>query len=75
MSSRSRSSSQPRENRRIYVTGFSYKEDEHDMKKIFKKYGKVEDFSWKGKYFFVVNSGSVFNVCRHMKPQMRQRRL
>jgi len=26
------------------------------MKKIFKKYGKVEDFSWKGKYFFVVIS-------------------
>ena len=44
------------------------------MKKMFKKYGKVEDFSWKGKYFFVVISDSVFNVCRHMKPLMKLRK-
>jgi hypothetical protein len=24
------------------------------MKKIFKKYGRIDEFSWKGKYFFVV---------------------
>jgi arginine/serine-rich splicing factor 7 len=24
------------------------------MKKMFKKYGKIVEFSWKGKFFFVV---------------------
>lgn len=30
------------------------------MKKIFKKYGKIDEFSWKGKYFFVVNYIKLF---------------
>jgi arginine/serine-rich splicing factor 7 len=55
--SSSSESSYIKANRRIYVTGYSYKEDQHDMKKIFKKYGHIEDFSWKGKYFFVVRGG------------------
>lgn len=54
-SSSSSDSSEAKANRRIYVTGYSHKEDQHDMKKMFKKYGKIDEFSWKGKYFFVVN--------------------
>jgi len=57
MSSTSSSeSSAVKVNRRIYITGYSAKEDEHDIKKIFKKYGKIDEFSWKGKYCFVVNA-------------------
>ena len=41
------------------------------MKKLFKKYGKVEDFSWKGKYFFVVIRAAVFNVCRPTRLKKR----
>lgn len=53
-SSSSSEASKSETGRRIYVTGYSSKEDSHDMKKIFKKYGKIEEFSWKGKYFFIV---------------------
>ncbi|CAK75311.1 unnamed protein product (macronuclear) [Paramecium tetraurelia] len=50
-SSRSRS---PRKNKkRVYVTGYSLKEDQHDIKKLFKKFGKIEEFAWKGKYCFI----------------------
>jgi arginine/serine-rich splicing factor 7 len=38
------------------VTGYSSKEDQHEMKKLFKKFGKIEEFSWKGKFCFIVNS-------------------
>jgi hypothetical protein len=56
MSSSSSSSSSDRgsSKKRIYVTGYSSKEDPHDIKKIFKKFGKIEEFSWKGKFCFIV---------------------
>lgn len=56
MSSSSSSSSSDRavSKRRIYITGYSSKEDPHDIKKIFKKFGKIEEFSWKGKFCFIV---------------------
>ena len=54
--------------RRIYVTGYSSKEDSHDMKKIFKRYGKIEEFSWKGKYFFIVN----FYIFKEMIIQLKK---
>ncbi len=56
MSSLSSSESEIKVNRRIYVTGYSMKEDQHDIKKLFKKYGKIDEFSWKGKYCFIVKN-------------------
>lgn len=53
-SSSSASSTKGSSRRRIYITGYSSKEDPHDIKKIFKKYGKIEEFSWKGKFCFIV---------------------
>lgn len=41
--------------RRVYVTGYSLKETLEEMKQIFEKYGTIEEFSWKGRFFFVVN--------------------
>lgn len=42
--------------RRIYITGYSSKEDPSEIKKLFKKYGKIEEFSWKGKFCFIVTT-------------------
>lgn len=53
-SSSSRSRTPKRNKKRVYVTGYSLKEDQHDIKKAFKKYGKIEEFAWKGKYCFIV---------------------
>lgn len=44
------------------------------MKKIFKKYGKIEEFSWKGKYFFIVIN-DVFIFYRLIRIKMKQKRL
>ncbi|CAK86179.1 unnamed protein product (macronuclear) [Paramecium tetraurelia] len=52
-SSSSRSRSPKKNKKRVYVTGYSLKEDQHDIKKLFKKFGKIEEFAWKGKYCFI----------------------
>ncbi|CAD8067175.1 unnamed protein product [Paramecium primaurelia] len=52
-SSSSRSQSPKKNKKRVYVTGYSLKEDQHDIKKLFKKFGKIEEFAWKGKYCFI----------------------
>lgn len=41
--------------RKLYITGFSSRDDEHDIKKSFKKYGKIDEVSWKGRFCFLVN--------------------
>ena len=40
--------------RKLYITGFSSRDDEHDIKKSFKKYGKIDEVSWKGRFCFLV---------------------
>jgi arginine/serine-rich splicing factor 7 len=40
--------------RKLYITGFSSRDDEHDIKKVFKKYGKIDEVSWKGRFCFLV---------------------
>jgi arginine/serine-rich splicing factor 7 len=40
--------------RKIYVTGYSSRDDEKDIKKLFKKYGKIDEVSWKGRFCFIV---------------------
>lgn len=52
--SRSRSRSKPKDDRRVYVTGFATRDTEDDIKKLFKPYGTIEDFSWKGRFCFIV---------------------
>ena len=54
MSSSSDSESSSNSKRRIYITGYSSKEEPSEIKKLFKKYGKIEEFSWKGKFCFIV---------------------
>jgi arginine/serine-rich splicing factor 7 len=47
----------------VYVTGYSSKEDPSDIKKVFKKFGTIEEFSWKGKFCFIVHI-SYLNICK-----------
>ena len=47
-------SSSSERRRKVYVAGYSSRDDEHDIKKAFKKYGKIEEVSWKGRFCFVV---------------------
>ena len=71
-SSSSRSRSPKKNKKRVYVTGYSLKEDQHDIKKLFKKFGKIEEFAWKGKYCFIV----LYDCnCRNLKTLMMQRKL
>lgn len=51
---RSRSRSKPKDDRRVYVTGFNQKETEEEIKRSFKQFGSIEDFSWKGRFCFIV---------------------
>lgn len=53
-SSLSSSKSNPPRERRVYVTGYALKETSEDIKKMFEQYGKIEEFSWKGRFCFVV---------------------
>lgn len=53
-SSLSRSNAKDYSERRVYVTGYSLKEQSEDMRKIFEKYGEIQEFSWKGRFFFIV---------------------
>lgn len=48
------SSSSSERRRKVYVAGYSSRDDEHDIKKAFKKYGKIDEISWKGRFCFVV---------------------
>lgn len=59
-SSSSRSPSPKKNKKRVYVTGYSLKEDQHDIKKLFKKFGKIEEFAWKGKYCFIVQIKNLY---------------
>ena len=43
---------------RIYVTGYSAKESEMDIKSVFAKHGEIQEFSWKGRFCFIVRRGS-----------------
>lgn len=71
-SSSSDSSAKGSSKRRIYITGYSSKEDPHDIKKSFKKFGKIEEFSWKGKFCFIVLLSTKFsNMRRQMMPKKR----
>lgn len=65
-SSSSASSAKGSSRRRIYITGYSSKEDPHDIKKLFKKYGKIEEFSWKGKFCFIVTFNKYFSNTRKL---------
>ncbi|CAD8077566.1 unnamed protein product [Paramecium primaurelia] len=38
---------------RIYVTGYSAKESEMDIKSIFARHGEIQEFSWKGRFCFI----------------------
>ncbi|CAD8086155.1 unnamed protein product [Paramecium sonneborni] len=38
---------------RIYVTGYSAKESEMDIKSAFAKHGEIQEFSWKGRFCFI----------------------
>jgi arginine/serine-rich splicing factor 7 len=40
--------------KKIYITGYSSRDDEKDIKKLFKKYGSIEEISWKGRFCFIV---------------------
>lgn len=40
--------------RKLYVTGYSQRDDESDIKKAFKKYGSIDEISWKGRFCFIV---------------------
>ena len=56
MSSKSRSRSRSKKDeRRVYVTGFSSREQEEDIRKPFSKFGTIEDLSWKGRFCFIVS--------------------
>jgi len=52
----SSSSSSPKreEVNRVYVTGYSTKESQEDIKSEFTKYGEIAEFSWKGRFCFIV---------------------
>lgn len=52
-------SSSSERRRKVYVAGYSSRDDEHDIKKAFKKYGKIEEVSWKGRFCFVVR---IYNI-------------
>ena len=70
-SSSSASSAQGSSKRRIYITGYSSKEDPHDIKKSFKKFGKIEEFSWKGKFCFIVKLNHDYSNMK--KPMMHKK--
>lgn len=52
------SSPKKEEANRIYVTGYSTKESEMEIRNAFTKYGEISEFSWKGRFCFIVRSGS-----------------
>lgn len=46
---------QSKTNNRIFVTGYSTKDkNEEDIKTLFAKYGEISEFSWKGRFCFIV---------------------
>lgn len=59
-------SSSSESRRKVYVAGYSSRDDEHDIKKAFKKYGTIEEVSWKGRFCFVVQS---YHIARHSVKQ------
>ena len=42
---------------RIYVTGYSAKESEMEIKNAFARHGEIQEFSWKGRFCFIVRHG------------------
>ncbi|CAK77509.1 unnamed protein product (macronuclear) [Paramecium tetraurelia] len=38
---------------RIYVTGYSAKESEMEIKNAFARHGEIQEFSWKGRFCFI----------------------
>ena len=51
--------------RKVYITGYSSRDDEKDIKKIFKKYGKIDEVSWKGRFCFLVFLDDYNLIIRH----------
>ena len=48
-------SDQTKTENRIFVTGYSTKDkNEDDIKALFSKYGEISEFSWKGRFCFIV---------------------
>jgi arginine/serine-rich splicing factor 7 len=67
----SSSSSSSERRRKVYVAGYSSRDDEHDIKKAFKKYGKIEEISWKGRFCFVVFDLNKMKTFRESKDAER----
>ena len=63
-------SSSSERRRKVYVAGYSSRDDEHDIKKAFKKYGKIEEVSWKGRFCFVV-----YQMLYRIRPSVKLRML
>jgi hypothetical protein len=61
--------------RKVYVAGYSSRDDEHDIKKVFKKYGKIEEVSMKGRFCFVVNIYSKNNFLFYFRHSKKQKML
>ncbi|KAM3147845.1 hypothetical protein pb186bvf_000173 [Paramecium bursaria] len=52
--SASRSRSKNKDDRRVYVTGFSTSNTrEEDIRTAFSKFGEIQDLSWKGRFCFI----------------------
>jgi arginine/serine-rich splicing factor 7 len=66
------SSPKKEETNRIYVTAYSTKESEMEIRNAFAKYGEIQEFSWKGRFCFIVRSGSWHLGCRLIPSLKRQ---